>query len=140
MKYCRQCGIELEDSVKFCPGCGASTAANQAGTQNTCAYTPEDDIKDNKLISILCYFGILLLIPLLTKPESKYVKFHSNQGLVLLLFGLALGAISAIPILGWLVGLVGGVFSLVCFIIGIVNVCSGDMKELPLIGKIKILN
>ncbi len=141
MPYCRQCGAEINEGIKFCPDCGAATAPGYQASPNTgCCQNPQDDIKDNKLISVLCYFGILLLIPLLTKPESSFVKYHSNQGLVLLLLEVALGAVAAIPILGWIVAAVGGIFSMVCFIMGIVNVCNGQMKELPLIGKIQILN
>lgn len=131
MPFCKQCGAEIFDA-RFCPSCGAATDQNYGAANG-------NDVEDNKLISILCYFGILLLIPLLTKPDSKFVKFHSNQGLVLLLLNVALGVVAAIPILGWIVAAVGGIFSFVCFIMGVINVCNGEMKELPLIGTIQIL-
>jgi len=137
MAYCRQCGAQLPDTAAYCPSCGARTAAGEnasgqyGGTRS--------DIEDNKLISILCYFGIFFLIPYLTRPESRFVKFHSNQGLVLFLFCLISGAAAKIPVLGWLVGMACGVFGFVCFVLGIVNVCNGEMKELPLLGQIQIL-
>ena len=81
----------------------------------------------------------LLLIPLLTRPDSQFIKFHSNQGLLLLLLGIAAGVVAAIPVLGWIVAVAASIFSLVCFIMGIINGTSGQMKELPLIGKIQIL-
>ena len=59
---------------------------------------------------------------------------------MLLLLWVALGVVAAIPIIGWIVSAVGYVFSFVCFIMGIINVCNGDTKELPLIGSIKLLN
>lgn len=98
------------------------------------------DIEQNKYLCILCYFGILLLIPLLAKANSRYCKYHSNQGLVLLLFMIAVSVVAIIPILGWLVMLVGYIFGFVCWIIGIVNTCSGKVQPLPLIGKLNILN
>ena len=98
------------------------------------------DIAQNKYLCILCYLGLLLLIPLLTKPDSPYCKYHSNQGLVLMLFLIAVSIVAIIPILGWIVMIVGWIFGLVCWIIGLVNVCSGHVKPLPLIGKITILS
>lgn len=149
MAFCRQCGTNLLDGAAFCPSCGTK---NNEGQENNAQYQydprqyqapnysrPVNDVEDNKLIAILCYFGLLFLIPYLTKPDSPFVKFHSNQGLVLFLFGLVVGAASEIPILGWLIGLVCGLFTFVLFILGIVNVCNGETKELPLIGSIRIL-
>lgn len=154
MAFCSKCGAALEEGQKFCPSCGAAigggaqtdgtqnafNSAGQSGAANSQYIDPQQDIAANKGISVLCYFGILLLIPLLTQPNSPFVKFHSNQGLVLLLLWIALGVVAAIPLLGWIVSAVGYVFSLVCFIMGIVNACNGETKELPLIGSIKILN
>ena len=96
------------------------------------------DIANNKYISILCYFGIFLLIPLLTKPESKFVKFHANQGLICFIAGIILGILSIIPVIGILAGLVS-IGLLVLEIMGIVNCCKGEMNELPLIGKFRLI-
>lgn len=149
MAFCRQCGTQIDDGVAFCTSCGAKIDENQnssgqyqynAQANQYQNYNPQaNDVEENKLISILCYFGILFLIPYLVKPDSPFVKFHSNQGLVLLIASVALGVVSRIPYLGWLVGAVGGIFVFVCFIMGIINVCNGATKELPLIGKIQIL-
>ncbi|MBP8639784.1 MAG: zinc-ribbon domain-containing protein [Oscillospiraceae bacterium] len=149
MAYCKQCGTMLPDESAFCPSCGARGDNSQGNSgqyqynsqtyQNPGNNSAAMDAEENKLISILCYFGLLFLIPYLTKPESPFVKFHSNQGLVLMLFVIAARIAAVIPILGWIIGIACWVFALVCFIIGIVNVCNGDMKKLPIIGEIEIL-
>lgn len=98
------------------------------------------DVEENKGICVLCYLGILLLIPLLSKPNSAYVRYHSNQGLVLLIFSIVIGILMMIPYLGWfLIGPVGYIFTLVCIIMGIVNTVGGQMKPLPLIGGISLI-
>ncbi len=94
-------------------------------------------------MAILCYFGILVLIPLLTdSKKDPYVKFHIKQGLVLLITGVATLFISMIPILGWIVGFILWIVIFVLFIIGLINAIGGKEKELPIIGqygeKIKI--
>ena len=84
-------------------------------------------------MAVLAYLGILVLIPLLVEPakNSPFVRFHANQGLILLIVGL----LSAIPVLGCVVG----VFCLVLTIMGIINAVNGRMKELPLIGRFRLL-
>lgn len=139
MAYCGRCGTQIPDGAAFCPSCGARADSSKNASEQYGYGSQANDIEDNKLISILCYFGIFLLIPLLVKPDSQFVKFHSNQGLVLFLFSLIAGVVSKIPILGWIVGVVCGIFGFVCFILGIVNVCKGEMNELPIIGQIQIL-
>ena len=54
-----------------------------------------------------------------------------NQALVILLFSL----LSVIPCIGW----VWGVFMLVCWILGLIAAINQEEKEVPLIGKIRIL-
>ena len=94
---------------------------------------------NNKLYNILAYVGLLFLVGLIAAPNEPDVKFHVNQGLVLFLLEVAIGIISIIPILGWIIGFVGSIFCLVLAIMGIINASKGIQKELPLIGKIQIL-
>lgn len=124
-----------------------------AGINNTADTTGEydaQDIQNNKAMAILAYFGPLVLIPLLAAKGSKFARYHSNQGLVLCIVAIAYGIIygilsSTILFISWrlyflisIIGLVGIVF-LVLAILGIVNAANGKVKELPVIGKIKLL-
>ena len=73
-------------------------------------------------------------------PNSKEAKFHANQGLVLFLFGTLLGALASTAEV-----VLGGVFSVLnilyplLMVYGAYNAFNGNMTELPVIGKIKIL-
>lgn len=112
---------------------------NTQGTQEPQAQVYEaQDIEQNKVMAALAY--ILFFLPLIACPQSAYGKFHANQGLLLLILGFG-GSIvlSIIPILGWILL---PIFSLVVFvfaIIGIVNGIGGKAKELPIIGKFRII-
>ena len=97
---------------------------------------------NNKLYNILAYLGILFLVGLISAPNDQDVKFHVNQGIVLSIGEVALTILSTIlaftiiiPILCFIAGCVLVVFA----IMGIINASKGEQKELPLIGKIKIL-
>ena len=92
-----------------------------------------------KLFSVLAYLGILWIVGLLAANDDLYVKYHVNQGLILFIVGIATSVISVIPIIGWIVGFVGGIFTLVCAIMGVVNAVQGQMKPLPVIGKFELI-
>lgn len=100
---------------------------------------------NDKAFGILSYLSILVLIPLVV-GKTQFVKFHANQGLVLaiieVVFGALIGILARIPIVGIIVGIVGGLFELCCLImaiLGIVSVVNGETKDLPIIGGIKIV-
>lgn len=163
MAYCGKCGTQMEDGKKFCPTCGAAVdkeAAQQADfsaklqdlnntADETAAFAPED-IAQHKVMGILAYFGPLVLIPIFAAPGSRFARYHSNQGLVLLLAEIAYSIVysvlsSVILAISWrlyflvnIVGLIGLVF-LVLAAIGIINAANGRAKELPVIGKLKLL-
>jgi uncharacterized membrane protein len=106
------------------------------------------DIQDNKVMGILAYLGILVLVPIFAAKESKFARFHANQGLVLLICAVIWQIVAYILMfilakigLGFLsiiISLLSVVF-LVLIIIGIINAVKGEMKRLPIIGKYNIL-
>lgn len=113
-------------------------------------YFDQADIEKNRLMAVLSYLGILVIIPILVTPDSKFVRFHANQGLLLFIASLVFGALDKIlkVLLGWipvvgsvilsvysLIGLVLFIFA----ILGIVNAAQGKGKELPIIGTYRIL-
>ena len=136
---------------------------NINNTADTTAEFDPKDISDNKGISILSYLGPLVFIPMFAKKDSKYARFHANQGLTMFITYAGYSVVQSIllailrKIFPWNYnyGLVGGrgfifnalstILSLlwipitVIAIIGIVNAASGKAKELPLIGKFKLL-
>lgn len=134
MKNCKKCGYPLNEKITACPKCGEKIL------EDNFFDITERDIKENKNIAILCYFGILMLIPFLTRQDSKFIKYHSNQGLLLIILSIISSFITVIPFIGWLLGMIGMIFSFVFFIMGIINVVKGKVKPLPLIGKYKIIN
>lgn len=93
---------------------------------------------DNKGMAAISYLGILVLIPLLTKKDDPFVKFHVQQGLALLVAGVVWGfawiILAFIPILGWLIAMAGWVILVVLMVMGIINAVNGEEKPLPILG------
>lgn len=93
------------------------------------------DVEQNKGIAAIGYIGILFLVPLLAKKDSPFAQYHAKQGMVLFIFAIILGAVNVVPVLGQLVSLVGSIFCLVLFIMGLMNALNGKKVPLPVIGQ-----
>jgi len=108
----------------------------------TFAYNPQD-VQSHKGMAVLAYLSWLVLIPIFTARESPYVRFHINQGLVLAIAEAIWGICAAIAgELLWFLGFIldlGSIAFLVLAILGIVNAAKGRAKELPVIGRFRIL-
>ena len=98
----------------------------------------ETDVENNKIISLFAYCGILFIVPLLAGKDSKYARFHTNQGIILFILSVIMTFLSVFPNIGW-VFKIGDVFVAILAILGIINAVTGKARELPLIGKFRIL-
>ncbi|NLJ94768.1 MAG: zinc ribbon domain-containing protein [Clostridiaceae bacterium] len=123
---------------------------NFVNTEDSTGQFHPGDIQQNKVMAVLAYFGLLVLIPILAAKESPFARFHANQGLVLTLFAIAYYFVvsifnAIILVISWnlyfitIISNLFGIVFLVFAILGIVNAANGVAKELPIIGKIKIL-
>jgi len=118
---------------------------------NTADYTGQyhpQDIADNKIYAILAYFGFLFFIPLVAAPQSRYARFHANQGLLLFLLEVVTSILTAIisAVIPWHLYWLQSILSLlfwipgvVLFFIGLMNAINGKAKELPIIGKYRLI-
>lgn len=122
------------------------TAATPEAVHTTApASTTATPTEDNALLmGILCYLGILVIIPYLMAKDNAHVKFHLKQGIVLVVIELilyALGMMVLVPILWPIISLLN-LGCLVLSIIGIINVVQKKEVALPLVGgfaeKVKI--
>lgn len=173
MANCYKCNAEVAEDAKFCPVCGANLTekvdpaqeeaaatsskpnftekvANLNNTEDKTGEMDEKDIADNKVMAVLSYLGLLVLIPIFAAKNSPFARFHANQGLVLCIFMVAYGIVTAILnailiAISYRLYFIGTILSLlyigfgILAIIGIVNAAQGKAKALPIIGKIKIL-
>lgn len=99
----------------------------------------QEDIQKNKGMAILAY--IIFFVPLLVDgaKDSPFVKFHVNQGLLLVLGYLALSVIGMVPILGWIISVLGWLVLVVIHLITLIGAANGQAKKLPLLGDIKLI-
>ena len=122
------------------PAPAASDFSNKVAqlndTPDTTGSFDVDDVKANKGMAVLAYFWILVLIPIIARKDSPFARYHANQGLILLICSVISGLLGRI----WgLLGTITGIICFILFIIGIVNAANGRAKELPIVGKFRLL-
>ena len=88
-------------------------------------------------MAVLSYF--IFFLPLIAAKDSKLAMCHANQSLVLLIAGVASGVLGVVPVVGWILSPIIGLGVFILWILGLVQAAQGQMKELPIVGTIKIL-
>jgi len=106
----------------------------------------EEKEMDKKTTGIISYITWIGWIISFCAGDKKGAKFHLNQSLVIFIVqivsGIASFILGFIPIINIITGIVFtifGIFMFVCWIMGLVFAIQGVEKEVPLVGKIRIL-
>ena len=173
MKVCPNCNnANIADEAVFCPACGANFAPapqqvpqqnpqqpqnfNQQGYQvsppqpridiyDHTAQFDAKDIADNKLYAMLIYlFGVIgIVLALLKKDDSEYLKFHVKQGLKFLVcYGIVILVMAVlswtfiVPIVASLALVALCVVEIICFF----DVCKNKAKDAYIIRSFKFLD
>lgn len=94
------------------------------------------------LLSVLSTLIIPIVVPLVVvfaKKDDKEAVFFSKQVLVLTVFafiGMLISTILIIVLIGLILLPIVALATLVLYVILLINIIKGEMKPLPLIGKI----
>lgn len=161
MAVCTKCGEKLDSKAKFCTKCG--TPVGEKTTVTTASTESNQDTKVFKILSYIGILWLIGLF-CQHKNDSK-VKFHVGQGIILSIISFALSVVvnlvntliiykifrTEVTFFGYgtgqyqISGLGLAISGMLTFassaciialaIIGIVNVCKDQDKELPIIGK-----
>ncbi len=131
-RFCASCGAQMADNAAACPACGKAAAAGGGGA----APAASGGLADN-VAGALAYVTIIpAIIFLVMAPynQNKFIRFHAFQCLLMGAASIALNIIMIIPILGWIIGLVGILALFVGWILCIVKAYGNEKFKLPLIG------
>lgn len=101
-------------------------------TENTQLHTTEG--KTIAIIAYLTIIGLIIAFVMNNEKQNPFAKYHIKQSLGLALTGLALGIIGLIPILGWIINILGFIALMILWIMALINAINGEEKPVPLLG------
>ncbi|MDD4777936.1 MAG: hypothetical protein PHV53_06560 [Fermentimonas sp.] len=91
--------------------------------------------KNIAIISYLTVIGLVIAFVMNNEKKEPFALFHIRQSLGIVLTSVALGIVNIIPILGWIISIVGFFVLLYMWIVGLLNAVNGKEKVVPIIGE-----
>jgi uncharacterized membrane protein len=129
---------------------GEQAQATQSTTPVTTApqASTNDGVSEHKLWAIVGYIlPFLFFVPMLDakSKNNAFVRFHAEQQLALLVVFLGLYILMSVVMGAFFYGLffimpLIQLAGIVLMVLGIIHAAQGEMKELPVIGGIKLLD
>ena len=92
------------------------------------------DAKIKAIVSHLWCIGWIIALVVNMNQKEEYASFYIRQTLGLWVASVALTLVAWIPVLGLLIGLVGGIILFVFWLMSLIWSISGEKKEVPWIG------
>jgi len=155
---------KTEENKKTFEDTAKETINKIMDTEDTTKEYEKKDIEENKGLAVLSYLGPLVLIPYLVDKKSKFANYHKKQGLNLFVLEAIFGFVAYIltstiqvskmctvlndvkfecgQIVPWWINIPIDLVELVfaaLSIVGLIYACQGKAKELPILGKVKII-
>lgn len=110
----------------------------------------KNDGKNEKVMAAMAYIGFLVFVPFLMEKKTQFVRFHFGQGITLfaaeIVYSVVYRFLAALILtVSWQLFIIVRMFGYVALVfpvfmvIGISNAVNGQEKELPVIGKIRLI-
>lgn len=106
-------------------------------TSNILNEGTSNSVEEGKTIAIIAYltiFGLLIAYIMNNDKKNSFAAYHLRQAIGLGATGLALSIINVIPILGWIISILGSIFLIVLWVIGLMGAINGQEKPVPVLG------
>lgn len=104
---------------------------NQSLVENT---QPEG--KQTAIIAYITLIGLIIAFVMNSEKKNAFANYHIRQSLGLMCTGFALAFVNVIPILGWIVSILGTLFLMVLWVIGLMNAVNGKESPVPVLGNL----
>ncbi|WP_347374485.1 hypothetical protein [Aequorivita sp. Q41] len=104
-------------------------------TSKTKTNTELSEGKNTATIAYITFIGLIIAFVMNTEKKNKFAQYHIQQSVGLALSGLVLGAIGMIPILGWIINILGFFVLIYMWVMGLLNAINGKQSPVPLLGK-----
>lgn len=105
----------------------------KAKTDTNIGLTSEE--KNIAIIAYITIVGLIIAFVMNSDKKAVFSTYHIKQSLGLGLTGLALWVVGMVPVLGWIISILGSFVLLYLWIMGLVNAINGKQKPVPFIGE-----
>ncbi|MEX0996810.1 MAG: hypothetical protein WDZ45_07165 [Flavobacteriaceae bacterium] len=102
-------------------------------TQDT-QTTTSNEGKNIAIIAYITIVGLIIAFVMNNDKRNPFAAFHIRQSLGLGITGLAIGIISMIPYLGWIIYILGVIVLGYMWIMGLMNAINEKEQTVPLLG------
>jgi uncharacterized membrane protein len=143
MTFCQQCGKQLDDADKFCPGCGRPQEASPRG--NPANFWANVSDQNAALLCYIPWVGWIPAIAVLASTQFKgnrRIRFHAFQGLYLFVAYLLVDWFVA-PIFRFGPGIPGQIIPrlltlaiFAAWIVMLIKVHQNEDYRLPILGEL----
>ncbi len=103
-------------------------------TENKLDTSIANEGKNIAMIAYITIIGLIIAFVMNNEKKNEFARFHIKQSLGLALTGLAIGIIGIIPILGWIINILGIFVLLYMWIVGLMNAINGKQNTVPFLG------
>lgn len=97
----------------------------------------QQTIHDGKNMAVIAYItliGLIAAFVMNNDQKNTFASYHIRQCLGLVCTGFALSLVNIIPILGWIVSIIGMICLFVFWVMGLFNALNGREKPIPVLG------
>ncbi len=110
----------------------------QSQQQQQTQQQPINQTEDNTVavVAYITLIGFIIALIMHNNNKTKLGAFHLREMLGLLIFSVGLWIVSMIPVIGFVLYIIGAIGLFVMWILDLINAVNKEMKPLPLIGDI----
>lgn len=91
--------------------------------------------KNIATIAYLTLVGLIVAFIMNNDKKDAFASFHIGQSLGLGITGIALVFVNIIPVLGWIVSIIGCIILFILWVSGLVNALNAKQKPVPILGQ-----
>ena len=97
--------------------------------------TIDEEAKKIAIIAYITIIGLIIAFVMNNDKKLDFANYHVRQSVGLCATGVALGVIGLVPILGWIINIIGIFVLLYMWVMALINAINEKKKPAPLLGK-----
>lgn len=87
------------------------------------------------IVSHITIIGWIIALVINSGNKNEYASYYIRQNLGLFLAGVAISIVWVVPVLGWLIGIVGSILLFIFWLMSLIWSISDEMKPVPILGE-----